>query len=41
MIEAYILSILPDFMGYCLGAFAIGFGIAYLFKFYRQITEKV
>jgi len=41
MIEAYILSILPSFTGYCLGAFSVGYGIAYLFKFYRQITEKV
>jgi len=29
------------YVGYCLGSFGVGFGIAFIFKAFKQLGEKI
>jgi len=41
MIYTEIEQLLPMWTGYCIGSFAIGFGIGLLWTFFNKLTEKV
>jgi len=42
MIAQHISDLLAgDFVGYCLGAFGIGFSISLLFTIFKKVSEKI
>lgn len=42
MVAQHVSDILAgDFVGYCLGAFGVGFAISFLFTAFKKMGEKI
>jgi len=42
MVAQHISDLLAgDFVGYCLGAFGLGFAVSFLFTWFKKLGEKI